>query len=387
MSLSERGSRRDRPTIDDVARLAGVSKGAVSRAMGGGQGISAATVERVRATAESLGWRPSVSARALAGARSQALGLVIRRPARLISEDPFFPNFVAGMEDVLSGHGYAVVLCVVTAGTEEATYRRLVAEHRVDGFLIGDLHHPEPRYGLLTELGVPVVAFGWPGRACPFPAVGVDDRAGARAVVEHLIALGHRRVGHVAGLPTYIHTRARRAAWQETLRRHGLSPGPEAVGEFTAAGGVKATHQLLDSAEPPTAIFYANDLMAVAGISAAADRGLRVPDHIAIAGFDDLTLGAHLSPSLTTVGYDIHEWATQATATLLRLIDGDTVPQRTLIDSGLVIRRSTLGVAGVRSVAAHRTVTKHKTPARRARKHADGPVRNAAARRGDASVG
>lgn len=334
--------RRRRPTIDDVAKLAGVSKGAVSRAVNGGPGISPSTVARILAASDELGWHPSASARALVGARARAIGLVIRRPARLIGEDPFFPNFVAGVEIALSERGYSLVLSVVDEGSEESTYRRLAGERRVDGFVITDLRWRESRYQLLTELGVPTVAVGWPGSDCPFPIIGINDRAGAQRAIEHLVAIGRTRIAHVSGIPGYIHTRARRTAWREGLRRLGLPAGSEVCGEFTAEGGVKATHRLLDAGEPPTAIFFANDLMAIAGISATRDRGLRVPDDIAVIGFDDSSLSENIFPSLTTVSYDIYAWGRRAAELLLRSIAGESVEARTEIPSDLVVRSSTL---------------------------------------------
>lgn len=333
--------RARRATINDVARLAGVSKGAVSRALNDGAGVGPATLERVRAAAAELGWRPSASARALLGARALAIGLVVRRPANLLGDDPFFSDFVAGVETVLAVRGYSLVLSVVDETTEEASYRRLAAEGRVDGFILTDVYRREPRYGLLASLGLPVVALGVPGRRCPFPAVGSDERAVVRVAIEHLASLGRTRIGHVCGLRGHVHAETRRDAWRRSVRRVGLEPGPEACGEFTAAGGERATRALLDGREPPDAIFYANDLMAIAGMFVAVERGLRVPDDIAVVGFDDITLAAHVSPPLTTVTRGVRDWGAEAARLLLRVIDGASVPAWTQIHNELVVRGST----------------------------------------------
>ena len=139
-----------------------------------------------------------------------------------------------------------------------------------------------------------------------WPAVGVDDGPGIAAAVEHLAAHGHTRIAHVSGPVEMVHGRSRRDAWAATLRAAGLPEGPSVEADFSAEGGAAATHELLDLAEPPTAIVYANDLMAIAGLAVAARRGIDVPGQLSVTGYDDTELAAHVQPSLTSVAHRRH---------------------------------------------------------------------------------
>ncbi|MDQ6938060.1 MAG: LacI family transcriptional regulator [Actinomycetota bacterium] len=311
-----------RPTISDVARQAGVSKGAVSFALNGRSGVSPPTRERILGVARDLGWRPSHRARSLSVSRAFAFGFVLARPPELIGADPFFPSFIAGVETVLAPAGFALVLQVVPSGpAEEASYRRLAAEGRVDGVFVSDLRTSDPRIALLQELRLPAVTLNQPDVSSPFPAVCVNDRIGIAQAVRHLADLGHQRIGHVAGPMEFLHGQSRRAAWAGAVEQAGLRPGPVVVSDFTAAGGAAATRQLLEAANPPTAIVYANDLMAIAGLGVAQRRGLRVPDDISITGFDGAELTSHVHPPLTTIVTNPFGWGRSAAATLLTAVN------------------------------------------------------------------
>ncbi|MGX5682764.1 LacI family DNA-binding transcriptional regulator [Schumannella luteola] len=334
--------RAKRPTISDVAARAGVSKGAVSRALNGGQGISEPTIARIRAAALELNWTPSAAARAVSGAASHAIGLVLRRPAELLEDDPFFPAFIAGVEGVLSRAGYAAVLRFVSdTTTERDAYAQLFGERRVDGFLLTDLRQRDQRFDWLQSMGAPAIVAGTPPKGCPFPSVGTGSAPAVRELVQHLIDDGHTRIAHVSGPSTLRHARRRTQIWSDTIRAAGLEPGPLVDGEFSADGSVRATEELLALPEPPTAIFYANDIMAIAGMSVLAEHGYRVPDDIAVAGFDDVSLASYVVPSLTTVHCDYRTMGRRATQMLLAVIRGDEVPHVAPgIGAQLRIRRS-----------------------------------------------
>ncbi|WP_427884904.1 LacI family DNA-binding transcriptional regulator [Kribbella sp. GL6] len=331
-----------RPTIADVARRAGVSKGSVSFALNGRPGLAQATVDKILAAADELGWRPSNRARSLSVSKAFALGLVITRDPAVLSSDPFFPAFIAGVESVLSTRGQALVLQVVADGAEADGYRRLARDARVDGVFLSDLRHDDPRIDLLVELGLPAVTLNRPDGESPFPAVVLDDRPGTVAVVEHLLGLGHTRIAHVAGPPSFVHATARSTALVETLVAAGLQPVAVEAGDFTAAGGIAATRRLLALPEPPTAIVYANDRMAIAGLGAAQAAGLTVPDDLSIAGFDDSELAEYVHPGLTTVRADPFQFGVAAARTLNQVVDGESgVPDVELPPAELVVRRST----------------------------------------------
>jgi len=331
-----------RPTITDVARAAGVSKGAVSFAFNNRPGLAPGTRDRILATAREMGWTPSSRARALSVSRALAVGLVIARPPETLRADPFFPSFIAGVESVLAESGYALLLQIVPEDDAgHASYRRLADEGRVDGVLLTDLHVDDPRPALLAEVGLPAVIVGPDLGEAFWPAVGVDDGPGVAAVVEHLVSLGHTRIAHVGGPDATVHGRSRRLAWGTTLEAAGLAPGPFVEADFSAEAGAEATRQLLDLAEPPTAIVYANDLMAMAGLAVAGSRGVDVPGQLSIAGFDDTELAAHLQPPLTTVTSDVTGWGRAAANRLLELIDQRDPTEINLCPPQLVVRGST----------------------------------------------
>ena len=331
-----------RPTINDVARAAGVSKGAVSFAFNNRSGLAPETRARILATARDLGWTPSARARALSVSRALAVGLVMARPPETLRADPFFPSFIAGVEGVLSDHGCALLLQVVPGHEgEERSYRRLSDEGRVDGVFVTDLLVDDPRPALLAELGLPAVIVG-PALAEGFwPAVGVDDGPGIAAAVEHLVAQGHTRIAHVAGPQSMVHGRSRRDAWAATLRTAGLPEGPWVEADFSAEGGAAATGELLDLADPPTAIVYANDLMAMSGMAVAAGRGMDVPGRLSVTGYEDTELAAHVRPSLTSVSSDVIGWGAAAARRLLELVDQRPATEVTLQPPRLVVRAST----------------------------------------------
>jgi DNA-binding LacI/PurR family transcriptional regulator len=334
---------RRRSTIEDVARLAGVSKGAVSVAMNGQAGVADATRARISEAARALSWRPSLRARALLASRSFALGLVISRPPELLAADPFFPAFIAGVESILASRGLALVLQVVDGDpeTEAASYRRLAHEGRVDGVLLTDLRIDDPRFACLTDLDLPAVAVGRPSTGCPFRWLDTDDREGIHRAVRHLIALGHRRIAHVGGAPGYVHSAARRRAWEDELRLNGLEPRLFVEGDFTGESGVRATRRLLALRPRPTAIVYANDLMAIAGMSVATDAGMALPDQLSVVGFDDIPLAAHVRPALTTVRQDATDWGRAAALSLVALVEGKVLPAISLTPLTFVERAST----------------------------------------------
>jgi DNA-binding LacI/PurR family transcriptional regulator len=335
-----------RPTIADVARHAGVSKGAVSFALNGRAGVSPQTRQRIFDAAAELGWSPNHRARALSTSRASALGLVVARDPELVGADPFFPAFMAGVERVLAERDQALVLQVVTSpAAEEAGYRRLARDGRVDGVFLVDLRRADPRIALLEELGLPAVTLNRPDVPSPFPAVTLDDRPGIAAAVAHLAGLGHTAIAHVAGPEEFLHAIARREAYADAMAGAGLPPGAIVTGDFTAASGRAATHALLTGPNRPTAIVYANDVMALSAIAVAAELGIRIPDDLSITGFDDTDLAGYVHPALTTVRADARSWGEVAARTLLALIDepdgAEPVADTALPPAELILRRST----------------------------------------------
>lgn len=330
------------PTIVDVARAAGVSKGLVSLAINDRPGVSPATRLRVREVAEQLGWRPNVPARSLSTQTTYALGLVLRRDTGILSADPFYPAFTAGIESVLSAEGRVLVLSVVgDEEAEERTYRTLAADRRVDGVFLNDLQRDDRRLALVAELRLPAVLVGRLEGSAPLPSVALDDAPGVTAAVHHLVDLGHRAVAYVAGDPTFLHAQHRRQAFEGALAARGLTPVAVLDTDFSMAQGAAATAALLGGADLPTAIVYANDPMAVAGLGVLQGAGTDVPAEMSVVGFDGAELGRHTHPSLTTVRSDPQQWGAAAARTLLALAADGYATDVELPPAELVLARST----------------------------------------------
>ncbi|BDV29909.1 LacI family DNA-binding transcriptional regulator [Microbacterium terricola] len=330
-----------RPTIADVARRAGVSKGLVSFALNDRPGVSPDSRERILEAARELGWTPSLRGRSLSTGRSFACGLVIGRSPDVIAADPFFHSFIAGLEDVFSTSGQILVLAAATPGRHETeTYRGLASDRRVDGFVITDLRADDERIALVESLRLTAVTLGHPDIESPFSSVSVEDGAGIRSAVAHLAELGHRRIAHVAGPQTMLHARRRADAFTQAAAAASVEHVVVTT-DFSAAEGAEATRTLLASDEPPTAIVYSNDHMAMAGLGVAQRLGIRVPLDLSITGFDDTELGRHLHPALTSVATDAREWGTVTARTLLDALAGADPIHVELSEPALIVREST----------------------------------------------
>lgn len=342
-AVSGSGRPPKRVTIRDIAARAGASRSAVSIVLNGQPGVGEDMRRRVLATAEELGWRPNAFARALSKARASAIGLVIARSPELLAEDPFFARFVAGVELASSKRDYALTLRVVPddAEAEAAAYRRFAQSGLVDGVFLLDLRPNDSRITLVESLRLPAVAIGRPIGACSVPWLAPDESAAVDEALDLLLALGHRNIAHVSGDRSFVHGHRRARLWRDHLRRAGVTPGRSLTGSFTAAGGAAATRRLLLSDPRPTAIFYANDLMAIGGINAAAELGLRVPDQLSVVGFDDIPLASHLSPSLTSVRLDVAAWGATAANLLIASIEDAAAEDPALGEAILVTRAST----------------------------------------------
>jgi len=337
-------------TINDVAHAAGVSKGAVSYALNGQPGVSDETRQRILEAARQLGWKPSLRAKGFSSSKAYALGLVVARDLKLLGTDPFFPAFIAGIETTLAEHDYTLVLTVATdPRDEERSYRKLVEGGRVDGVILTDMRNDDSRIALLQELKLPAVTLDRSETPSPFPAVCTDDTDAIVAAVEHLINFGHTRIAHVGGAQAYIHGRSRRRAWERALTAAGLQADLFAEADFTASGGVAATEALLRRPDRPTAIVYANDLMATAGQSFAQTHGFSVPGDLSITGYDNAEFAQYLNPPLTTISSDPLRWGQVAAMVLLNQLDGTHDGQDIALPPPQLLVRASTGPVGLTS--------------------------------------
>ena len=315
-----------RPTIADIAQRAGVSKGAVSYALNGQPGVSEATRQRIVAIAREIGFNPNSAARALSGSSARAVGLTLCRPARILSIEPFFMGLISGFEAELSARGFALTLQVVaTPETEVEVYRRWWGERRVDGVFVTDLRDHDVRIPVLQELQLPAVVIGGPGDTGTVSQIWSDDAGAVTEAVRYLVALGHRRIARVGGLPALLHTQTRTRAFNEVCAALGLESAVTMPSDYTGEEGSRVTRRLLIGTERPSAIIYDNDVMAVAGLAVAQEMGLSVPGDLSIVAWDDSPLCSLVHPPLTALSRDISEYGAYAARQLLAAIDGDRV--------------------------------------------------------------
>ena len=331
-----------RPTIADIAQRAGVSKGAVSYALNGQPGVSDATRQRIVAIAQEIGFNPNSAARALSGATANAVGLALCRPARIIGIEPFFMGLISGVEAELSAASYALTLQVVTSPEHEiAVYRRWWGERRVDGVFVSDLRLDDSRIPILQELQLPAVVIGGPGDTGTLAQVWSDDAGAVVEAVRYLVALGHRRIARVGGLPDFLHTETRTRAFADVCADLGLDEAVTVPSDYTGEEGTLATRRLLISENRPTAIIYDNDVMAIAGLAVAQEMGLSVPGDLSIVAWDDSPLCRLVHPPLTALSRDIAAYGAQAARQLLAAIAGRHVGNVEESGAHLIPRGST----------------------------------------------
>ena len=317
---------KQRPTIADIAQRAGVSKGAVSYALNGQPGVSEATRQRIVAIAREIGFSPSNAARALSGASAKAVGLTLCRPARILSIEPFFMGLISGFEAELAARSFALTLQVVATPEHEVeVYRRWWGERRVDGVFVSDLRDGDVRIPVLQELQLPAVVIGGPGDTGSITQIWSDDAGAVTEAVRYLVALGHRRIARVGGLPDLLHTQTRTRAFTQICDSLGVESAVTVPSDYTGEEGGRATRRLLINGERPTAIIYDNDVMAVAGLAVAQEMGLSVPGDLSIVAWDDSPLCSLVHPPLTALSRDISEYGAHAARQLLAAISGEKV--------------------------------------------------------------
>jgi DNA-binding LacI/PurR family transcriptional regulator len=315
-----------RPTIADVAKAAGVSKGAVSYALNGQRGVSEATRARILAAADSLGYRANSAARALAGAPSNVVGLTLRRPAKTLGVEPFFMELISGLEVELSIHSYALLLQMVPDTEHEiAVYQRWWSDHSVDGVLICDVRDGDERVAALSHLDLPAVVIGPPTASGTLASIWSDDGVSLVEAVEYLAALGHTRIARIGGLPELSHTTIRTQTFTTVAEQLRLESAMTIPTDYTGEDGARATRRLLSSPNRPTALIYDNDIMAIAGLAVAQEMGLTVPDNLSIIAWDDSPICRLVHPPLTALTRDISAYGTHAARLLLAAIDGQPI--------------------------------------------------------------
>ena len=298
-------------TIRDVARRAQMSVATVSRALNGFENVSEQARERIAAAVAELGYVPHAGARSLSLARNNAIGVVL---PDLHGE--FFSEIVRGMDREASRRGYLLLLSTLHAGGEQATNAMRAMRGRVDGLIVMAPHLGADELSAALPTGLPSILINTRAGAGQHPSIHLDNAAGVRAVVEHLASLGRKRLVHIAGPADNIDAQEREAAFREAVAAHGLE-GRIVGGDFEMESGEAAIRRLLAEAIEFDAVFAANDNMAIGTLEALRAAGKRVPEAVAVVGFDDIPLARHMG--ITTVRVRIAELGERA---LQRLVDG-----------------------------------------------------------------
>lgn len=325
-------------TIHDVARRAGVSIATVSRVLSrSAYPVRDELRARVEAAAQELDFRPSSLARGLAGRATRTLALVVPDIA-----NPYYPRLSRGVEDVAAAQGYALIVCNTDHSAEKlGVYVRLLREKRVDGVLLAGGGHERPEDAAqLTGADLPIQAIG--RHPLEVPSVRIDNVTAARAATSHLLERGRGRVAFVGGPASHTTVRDRRRGYRLALREAGLRPaaGLEALTGFSPSDGERAAQSLLRLPEPPDAVFAFNDYLAVGVVHALLSAGRRVPEDVAVIGFDDIPLAPYLRPSLSSVAVPAYELGASAAERLLRQLEGEAVPGIQWLETRVVARES-----------------------------------------------
>jgi LacI family transcriptional regulator len=327
-------------TIGELAKIAGVSKTTVSRVINNKPDVDPATREKIHSLIAEYGFQPNAFAKAISQKQSNHIGLLIPHKAEYVFSNPFYTEVMRGVSTEVDEKGYYLLVCYA----HEVNYMDIYRQKRVDGFVLlspGSFHKH-----IIEALNVGSVPFVSTARILGEPEmtyVDVDNFKGASQLMEHLISLGHERIAFI-GKPTLQSSQDRLSAYQTVLEKAGIPYDPE-LALVTDTSSIESGHEytlrLLRSQRPPTAIFLANDVMAIGAINAAHESGLRVPEDISIVGFDDIPFSNYTNPPLTTVHQPAFEKGVRAAQLLIHLLETQEPQESVILPLEMVLRRST----------------------------------------------
>ena len=330
------------PTLEEVARRAGVSRSTASRALNGGLKVSPAAQAAVDAAVAELGYTPNRAARTLVTRRTDSIALVVPEPDETVLNDPYFGGTMRGISAALEPTEIQLVLLIARRGEQAQRTTRYLRNGHVDGAIVVSHHRDDALDQVLADSRLPCVFVGRPWSATGhMQYVDVDNARGGRLATEHLIGRGCTRIGTIAGPLDMAVGVDRLAGWRSALRTAGLSDAAVVRGDFTSAGGAAAAERLLDAHPDIDGIFAASDLMAAGALGVLSRRGISVPGDVKIVGFDDLGVAASTSPPLTTVQNPVVEMSRVAAEMLLARLAGRGAPaQPPIFGARLIVRDS-----------------------------------------------
>jgi DNA-binding LacI/PurR family transcriptional regulator len=324
---------REVPTLDEVARVAGVSRSTASRVINGRTYVSAKAREAVARAVTSLGYSPNMLARSLAMKRTNSIALVVSEHGDRVLGDPFFARVLRGVHAGLAGSGLQLVLLMAQDEQDHGSMANYLTSGHVDGALVVSLHGEDPLPGQLVASGVPVVLCGRPLAKVEVPYVDADNFNGAGQAAQYLIDQGRRHIGTIAGPRDMAVGIDRLSGWRRTLSMAGRPTDTIVHADFSLEGGTAAMEQLLTAHPNLDAVFVASDLMAIGALHVLRGRGIRVPEDVAVIGFDDMVSVAEWTdPPLTTIRQDIEEMGRLMARLLLRALEA---PRSASADSPL----------------------------------------------------
>lgn len=329
------------PTIRQVAAAAGVSRATASRAINGGHLVSPEARARVEAAIAELGFIPNPAARNLATRRTRSVALVVPEPNARLLNDPFFGALINGLSLSLEASDLQMLLVIARPGAgHERAVRYLTAGH-VDGAVIASHHRTDALNAQVAASGLPVVFVGRPLEVDGVACVDMDNVGGARLATQHLLARGHRRVGTIAGPVDMVAGVDRLAGWNAALEDAGLPTDAVVHADFTTPGGADAMRRLRAEHPDVDAVFAASDLMAAGALAELRAQGLRVPEDVAVIGFDDIPQSVSTDPPLTTVHHPVERMAARAGEMLLEMLaDTGLTPEPVHFEPTLILRDS-----------------------------------------------
>ncbi|MEU6641566.1 LacI family DNA-binding transcriptional regulator [Saccharomonospora sp. NPDC046836] len=337
---------RGAPTLEEVARAAGVSRSTVSRVINELPGVSGRSREAVTRAIESLGYVPNEAARSLVTRRTNSVALVVSEPGDRVFGDPFFAGVLRGIHAGLSGSRRQLVLMLMAEDDDGEQLEKYLSSGHVDGALVVSMHGDDPLPHRLAAAGLPVVAGGRPLSGSGVPYVDADNFTGGLLAARHLVATGRTRIATIAGPGDMAVGIDRLVGWRRGMSEARLAADAVAHSDFSVDGGAAAMAELLERQPGLDAVFAAADIIAVGALRELSARGLRVPEDVAVVGFDDSVLATSVTPRLTTVRQPVEELGRTMTWRLLAQLAGEPhLPPSILLPTELVVRESTPPVA------------------------------------------